>query len=482
MRRRTVLGTLALMLLPVPSAEAAESVALTVRFTDRAGAPATRADLTMLDPATGEHLNAGSDGGTATLDVAPGRYVLWATVYTGRSEASLLMWPHFTVTGSATVELDARVARPIEVRVPHPTARIAAVVVLGNLKWDGRASSASVSTADAPHISTAQLGPDEPLDMLDTRIKVNMAEPDPRTSPYLYALRWDLPGGMFTGLRETVRPEDVTEVLTDYAVLGDNRDGATGSFDGGPGGNEVISVPITLPRVRTEYYSKNTTWDSTLCYVDTCLSGSLSPRWNYGPFLPKARLIERMGNGIRIIAGIADQSGHRGLAESDIRDGRFTLHRDGVKVAETSIDTSGFRGLPPEKARYRLEYEGSFATLLPGEFHAAWTFESDHTSDVLPALDVRFTPRLDPTNHAPAARPLTLPIEVSGGQATKLAVDVSFDAGRTWQTAPVQPVGSGWVTEVTPPPGVADVSLRAHAADAAGNEVEQTMTRAIPLR
>jgi hypothetical protein len=247
MRRRTVVGALALMLLPVSFAEAAQSVALTVTFTDRTGAPATRADVTMLNPATGEHLNAGSEGGAATLDVAPGRYVLWATVYTGRSEASLLMWPHFTVTGSATVELDARVARPIEVRVPHPTARIAAVVVLGNLRWDGRASSASVSTADAPHISTAQLGPDEPLDMLDTRVKVNLAEPDPRTSPYLYALRWDRPGGMFTGLRETVRPEDVTAVEADYAVLGDHRDGATGSFDGGPGGNEVEQTTRAIP-------------------------------------------------------------------------------------------------------------------------------------------------------------------------------------------------------------------------------------------
>lgn len=268
---------------------------------------------------TNERLTATSADGTATLVAPPGRYVLWATVHTGRSEVSLLMWPHFEVTGSATVRLD------------------------------------------------------------------------------------------------------------------------------------------------------------------TCLSGPPSPRWNYGPFLPNARF-ERMGDALRIIAGVADQSGHRGLAASDIRDGRFTLYRDGVRLAETSLDAPGFHGLPVEKARYRLEFDGSFATLLPGTFHAAWTFESDSEPAAPPALNVRFTPLLDPTNHAPAGRTLTLPIEVSGGQATTVTVDVSFDAGVTWQPTPVRRSGGGWVTEVTPPPGAPDISLRAHAADATGNMVDQTTTRAIPLR
>ena len=473
------------MLLFAPTTEAAEPT-VTVTFTDRAGAPATRADVTLLNPTTNDYLTAESDGGVATIDAPPGEYVLWATVHTGRSEASLLMWPHFEVTGSTTVELDARVARPIEVRVPHRNARVAAVVVLANLSWtsdgEGRGAAAVVSTADAPKVSTAQLGSGESLDMLHTRVKINLAEPDPATSPYLYALRFDRPGGMFTGLRETVRPADVTASRVDYAALGANRDGVTGSFDVGDGMNQVVGVPIALPRSRTEYHSKNVTWETTLCYGDTCLSGPLSPRWNYGPFLPNAQLIERMGDRLRIIAGIADQAGHRGLAESDLRDGRFTLYRDGVKMAETPVDQPGFDGLPAEKARYRIEFDGSFATLLPGTFHAAWTFESDRESGVLPALNVRFTPRLDPTNHAPpAGRPLTLPIEVTGGQATTLTVDVSFDAGVTWQPVRVRPSGSGWVTQVTPPAGAADISLRAHAADAAGNTVDQTMTRAIPL-
>lgn len=488
MRLRVVALALVLTLLPVHTAEAAEPAALTVTFTDRAGAPAPRAVVTMVNPATNDYLYAESEGGAATIDAPPGEYLMWAKVHTGQSDVSMLVWPHFAVTGPATVALDARVARPVEVTVPHRSARIAAVVVGANVTWtfDGekRAAFDSVSTADAPKVSTAQLGPAQPHDGVHTRVKVQLTAPGTA-----YHLQWERRGGMFTGLRETVRAEDVTGMRVDYAALGDAREAQVGATVVDQNGIEQwLGAPIALPLSRMEYYGKNAVWESLVCYgeqTQSCLSGPPSPRWNYGPFLPNARLIERLDNRLRIIAGVADQSGHLGLDNGDIRDGRFTLYRDGVKVAETPLEEGGFADLPPEKARYRIEFDGSFATLLPGTFHAAWTFESGFApvgTGELPALNVRFTPRLDPNNHAPAGRPLTLPVEVAGGTARTLTVEVSYDAGATWVPAPLQPTSTGWVTRVTPPPGTADISLRAHATDAAGNEVEQVMTRAIPLR
>jgi hypothetical protein len=481
---RAVAVALVLALLPVHTAEATEPAALTVTFTDRTGAPASRAVVTMVNPGTNDYLYAESEGGTATVDAPPGEYVLWAKVYTGQSDVSMLVWPHFTVAGPGAVVLDARAARPIEVTVPHRSARIAAVVVSANIKWtfdgEGRGAFDSVSTADAPRVSTGQLGPAQPHGGVHTRVKVQLTAPDAA-----YHLRWERRGGMFTGLRETVRAQDVTGMRVDYAALGDTREAQVGATVIDQNGVEQgLGVPITLPHSRMEYYGKNAVWDSTMCFGEqtwSCLSGPPSPRWNYGPFLPTARLIERLDDRLRIIAGVADQSGHLGLDNGDIRDGRFTLYRDGVRVAETPLDEGGFAGLPPEQARYRLEFDGSFATLLPGTFHAAWTFESGAGEGKLSALNVRFTPRLDPTNHAPAGRPLTLPVEVTGGTARTLTVEVSYDAGATWVSAPLRPTRTGWGTQVTPPRGAADVSLRAHATDVTGNEVEQTMTRAIPL-
>ncbi|HEY0447966.1 hypothetical protein [Actinophytocola sp.] len=495
---RTIALAVALALLPGHLAAAAEPE-LTLAFTDRAGAPAARAEATLINLDTGDHLSTDSAGGTATIPATPGRYILYSIVYTGRSEASLLLWPRLEVSGPATLALDARLARPVEVRVPHRSARVAAAVIISNIDYtidgEARGAIASVSTAEAPRVSSAQLGSAEPVAGVHSRIKVNLAEPDAagdfRASPYHYTLQWAQEGRMWTGLREEVRAADLDTVRADYATLDGKFDAYTGAFDVGGGVDRSIGVPITLPHKRTEFFTKGVAWNARVCFApdltagQSCLSGKPASRWNYGPYLPAARFIERLDNRIRIIAGLADQSGHLGLDEGDIVDGRFTLYRDGVKVGETSLDQPGFDDLPAEPARYRMEFDGSMATLLPGSFHAAWTFESGYApigEGMLPTLNVRFTPKLDNENHAVAGRPLTLPIEVAGGDARAVTVDLSFDAGKTWRPATVRPARAGWTTTVTPPADAADISLRAHASDADGNAVEQVMTRAIPLR
>jgi hypothetical protein len=64
---------------------------------------------------------------------------------------------------------------------------------------------------------------------------------------------------------------------------------------------------------------------------------------------------------------------------------------------------------------------------------------------------------------------------------TKLVVQVSYDDGRTWKPATVARDGAAWTVSVTHP-AKGYVSLRAQAADAAGNTVEQTVIRAYRLR
>jgi hypothetical protein len=56
-------------------------------------------------------------------------------------------------------------------------------------------------------------------------------------------------------------------------------------------------------------------------------------------------------------------------------------------------------------------------------------------------------------------------------------VAVSVNGGTTWQPATVTPAGGGLFTVTfTAPPG-AFVSLRVHAADAAGDQITETITR-----
>jgi hypothetical protein len=484
-----VLPTIAMMV--APSAAAAEPE-LTLVFTDRTGAPAARADAMLVNLTDGRHVPITGDGGKAGVPASPGTYTVWSTVYTGEASASLLVWPRLEVSSSATLELDARLARPLEVRVPHRTARVVAAVISTDTTFevDGepRTTGALLTTGDAPVLSSAQLGPGTPVDGFSSQIKVSLAAPgDVRTSPYLYSLAWDRNGVMQTGLDEDVDADDVTKVDADYATLSGASEGQTGMFaDGGAG----VGVPIALPHQRTEYYDNDHKWETVLCYGPdaqsaSCLQGVPGRRWNYAPFLPSAVLIERLEDRLRILPALPDQSGHQGLSLSGVHNGVITLYREGVKLGEAPLSEPGFADLPPEPAAYRVELSGSLSTLLPGaEFDAAWTFTSAYAElgeGRLPAMNVRFTPRLSADNHAHAGQPLVLPIEVSGGSVASLAVDVSYDAGATWRPARVRTARAGWSTEITPPVGAEDISLRAYVTDASGNTAMQSMTRAIPL-
>lgn len=90
---------------------------------------------------------------------------------------------------------------------------------------------------------------------------------------------------------------------------------------------------------------------------------------------------------------------------------------------------------------------------------------------------IRFAPRLD----GGAGRPLAVPVFLRDPHsevdrvAERLAVDVSFDGGATWEPAPV--VGNA-VVVIHYPKGNGTVSLRGTATDRHGGTVERTVVNA----
>jgi long-subunit fatty acid transport protein len=103
-------------------------------------------------------------------------------------------------------------------------------------------------------------------------------------------------------------------------------------------------------------------------------------------------------------------------------------------------------------------------------------------------MAVRFTPSLDAGNKAPAGKLFTIPVTVASQSGAgpdtvkQLAVQVSYDDGKTWQPTKAQRVGSGWTVTVAHPASGGFVSLRATATDSAGNTVDQTIVHAYGLR
>jgi hypothetical protein len=61
-------------------------------------------------------------------------------------------------------------------------------------------------------------------------------------------------------------------------------------------------------------------------------------------------------------------------------------------------------------------------------------------------------------------------------RVTSLAVDVSYDDGRTWTSAAVRRTGDHWTVSVRHP-AAGFASLRSRATDADGNSVDQAVLR-----
>jgi hypothetical protein len=120
----------------------------------------------------------------------------------------------------------------------------------------------------------------------------------------------------------------------------------------------------------------------------------------------------------------------------------------------------------------------------------AWTFRSSRTPDgvptALPLMTVRWSPALDERNAAPGGRfevPLT--VEHQYGAAVRpvisVAVQASYDDGKTWVDAAVRRTGEGWTATLNQPSS-GFASLRTVAIDAASNKVDQQVLRAYALR
>jgi hypothetical protein len=112
----------------------------------------------------------------------------------------------------------------------------------------------------------------------------------------------------------------------------------------------------------------------------------------------------------------------------------------------------------------------------------AWTFHADPGQDVVPLLAVRYRIPLDAANRAPGGTrvPIALWVErpePPGPAVASAGLEASFDDGATWSRVPLTGAGDAR-TAVLRHPARGYVSLRATAADTAGNSVTQTLIRA----
>ncbi|GAB3444443.1 hypothetical protein GCM10027436_32700 [Actinophytocola sediminis] len=169
--------------------------------------------------------------------------------------------------------------------------------------------------------------------------------------------------------------------------------------------------------------------------------------------------------------------------------GELTVYRDGTELGTGPVTGFVEYRVPDADSAYRVVAEArqsDAAWPLSTVVTSEWTFRSSAAGDgkALPMLTTRFDPAVDVRNRAPGNRGFSFPAYVErqdgAGRIASLAVDVSYDDGKTWRKADVGRDRDHWkVTARHPKSGY--VSLRSTTSDVDGNRQAQTIIRAYQI-
>ncbi|WP_245736264.1 S8 family serine peptidase [Micromonospora pattaloongensis] len=516
---------------PIAVHQEVESYNLTLNHVDRSGAP-TPDYFSLLIGLDGDRVaRPYSEEGTATVRLPAGRYGLSSYLFAERApdqyDMTLLVQPELTVTRDTAVTLDARAGRPVRMSVPD--RRVAPVLVDVSAVFVTASGNHGIgmTATDFEGVTAAQLGRAGSPERFLSSVASQWAEPGPQgrfdDSRRLYALAEVFPGRMVNGFERNYRRADLATVRHEFRGEAPGGAAERAVFAVYPldGGSLAPVLPTAVPGGRVEHYNtaRGVRWDSELDFGTPAEDGWLdlkailfSPQpvayragrdyreqWNvapFGPAMPASRFpdewVSRQGDLLYASVPLfSDRYGHIGVSLTDTA--RTALYRDGKLLGETTDPGWGVFTVPPEPADYRLETRATRSVSdLATEVSAAWTFPSAHSDGdgfaKLPVMAVRFAPALDAANAAPSGRAFRIPVTVQrqpgapAAQVRQLTVEVSYDDGRTWGAAELWPGRSGWTATVRHPAGAGYVSLRATAADSAGNTVTQSVIHAYRLR
>ncbi|MFD1323022.1 S8 family serine peptidase [Micromonospora sonneratiae] len=503
---------------PIGVVREPESYDLTINTIDRSGQPAKDFAIGLSGYVDGPLKQAWGLSGSVVLRVPKGDYVLDAAINTGtdpnRNDVDFLVRPWLELRSDQTVTLDARVTKASPVTVERADAELA----VGTLGYSSRAANGAISqafidTTDFTNTRTGQIGPDGPKDRFVSAQRAIFAvrgqgEREFANSPYVYHLGWFTAGKMSTGERK-VRDADLAKVRTTLLPQGKGTSGEKGAgpnpVDAPWAGLGFPIFPVSLPGSQEELYSTEGVawWQALVQGTQDDMEAEQSRPWQvyqagtrydetwnggavFGPSLPgptelgshATQYADRLRFQVPLFGTAAGTAGNSRTDET-----RTAIYRDGQKVCDTVRPRCVVEG-PPVAGRYRVTASAQRSLSdMSTKVTGTWTFQHDGKEGQLPIQVIRFSPRLDQANTAPAYRPFGVPVSVGRNPSSpdarvkSLTVEVSYDDGETWKKAPVVN-GVAWL--VHPKQGY--VSLRGTAVDSKGDSVQQTIIHAYRLR
>jgi subtilisin family serine protease len=498
---------------PVAVDREVESYDLTVDTVDTTGAPTGGYNLLVVGLTSSALAFPYDEDGSVTVRLPKGRYLLDDTVRTGTGEDlryALMVEPDLLLDKDTTVTIDARNAKPVEV-TPPAEADLAIGDIGYSMVSDVGGMSSAFLTDDLGIVSTASVGEPVPGTAFTAKVNTQWSGVDGS----FYGLAWFPHGAMPAGFTKTVHPDELATVDVDLGTPSPDRTGDKVSFPfptEGEGFVFGVAQEIPLPGARVEHLTTDgVKWQSLLTqqngkdteaqftspFESFQAARTYRRELNHGVFGPTMTndgfaggSVFRLGNELFVQPSLyGDVAGNAG--QSVLSSARFELYR-GDELVSSSASPGGSATVPPEESTYRAVVR----TERPRDVfdvstavEASWTFRSRYVDEesLIPqqVSVIRFAPRLDAANSAPAGKGLLVPVWLqhnATGTAERpltLSVEVSYDEGRTWRKANTL---VNMFVLLRHPADAESVSLRATATARDGSTVTQTVIRAYKLR
>ncbi|MDG4786369.1 S8 family serine peptidase [Micromonospora sp. WMMD1102] len=370
-----------------------------------------------------------------------------------------------------------------------------------DLQWNGKPLALPTMWLGGP--------PGEQLTRLAEAGRLTVTVKGNPASPYRYLLAFSHEGAIPQGLTHRASTSALAAVPTSYHSSTPEVRRLNWFYQiGGSSYCVCRSMNVHGPLERTEYYSRGTwdVWNSRdgeqqLVASGLALRAGANPplRWDRavpGPQLGAARsggqmFAARDDNVITADLPLtSDSDGHwRLVAGTPGFTGSTSLYRNGVRIGATQQPGAGSFAVPAGSAEYRLTAEAvrhASDPALGRKIEVAWTFRSDTTSapTALPLLGIGVAAPVNLHSSVRVGDPTPVLITahrqhgLGAPRVTKIALEVSYDDGKTWNDkVDVVPGGPGWQAQV-PHHQSGYVSVRVKATDADRNSIVQTVLRA----
>ncbi|MFG2480835.1 S8 family serine peptidase [Streptomyces fagopyri] len=438
------------------------------------------------------------------------------------TEGTIVGVPEVVMSADRQVSIDARKAKPVTVSAPSRSARIISAEI-GTISLDDQLLSVTMNNAIGnDHIEGVYATPtarfkDSKFTYLVNSVWGDPAGADGNPSSVYYLTR-PVHGAIPADPAYNPRKSELAKVNTTFAAttpgttatrlvwtyVDNNTRFSTRAMDGLP-----------VPTRRVDYFSagEGLRWQTAFdqnSFLDPDKHGQsylsdlhgykagseVEERWNGGiqavgfsPTTPAFREGDTLYRPFQSAANgnldlVADTTA--GLPKVELRRNGEVVSQD-WSMSDVPADST------PADYRLTVEHDRDTApSSVSTTVRAEWRFRSQTTTSrqALLMYAVRMSPKLDEWNRAKAGQRLGIPalIQRTAGAAASpirtFTTEVSFDEGKTWQSAGVKGSGMERTVTVDPPRRAAggSVSLRVYVKDAAGNSFKETVIKAYLLK